>query len=302
MSKLIIKIVVIPHSCTERSRSVMRNLHKMKKIVFILFALSTFLGYAQKKDKALIASNNYVYEGNELVNEDFSLAEMEYRKAISEKPTNVVGAYNLGNAYYKNQKFSEAVLRHQEVIKTATSKAEKHKAYHNIGNALMQEKKCKEAVEAFKSALRNNPNDDETRYNLGLAKKCSEEQGGGSGEDDNQDEDQEKQDKEQEKEDNNEKKDEGDENKENNEEGDEDEDKKDGEDKEDEDGKPKDENKDEGKGEDQKKEQPKPQQGQLSPQQIKNLLEAMNDQEQKVQEKINAQKAKGVKVQNDKDW
>ena len=274
----------------------MRSPHKMKKIVFILIALTTFFGYAQKKDKALIASNNYVFEGNELVNEDFTSAEMEYRKAISEKPTNVVGAYNLGNAYYKNKKYSEALLRHEEVIKKAITKEEKHKAYHNIGNALMQGKQCKEAVEAFKSALRNNPNDDETRYNLGLAKKCAEEQGGG-GEDENQDkkEDQEKQD--QEKEDN---KDEGDKNEDKKDEGDQD--KKDGDDKEDEEGKPKDEKKDEGKGDDQKKEQPKPQQGQLSPQQIKNLLEAMNDQEQKVQEKMNAQKAQGVKVQNDKDW
>ncbi len=274
----------------------MRNPHKMKKVVFILITLITFLSYAQKKDKALIKSNDYVYEGNELVNEDFASAEMEYRKAISQKPTNVVGAYNLGNAYYENNKFGEALLRHQEVIKSVTTKEEKHKAFHNMGNALMQGKQCKEAVEAFKSALRNNPNDDETRYNLGLAKKCAEEQGGG-GEDENQD-----QKEEQEKEDNKEKQDEGDENKENNDEGEEDEQEKEGEDKEDEDGKPKDEKKDEGKGEDQKKEQPKPQQGQLSPQQIKNLLEAMNDQEQKVQEKINAQKAKGVKVQNDKDW
>ena len=270
----------------------------MKKIVVILITLTTVLSYAQKKDKALIASNNYVYEGNELVNEDFTSAEMEYRKAISEKPTNAVGAYNLGNAYYKNQKFREAVLRHQEVIKTATTKEEKNKAYHNIGNALMQGKQCKEAVEAFKSALRNNPNDDETRYNLGLAKKCAEEQGGG-GEDENEDENQEQK-EDQEKEDNKEKKDEGDDNKENKDEGEDEE--KEGEDKEDEDGKPKDEKKDEGKGDDQKKEQPKPQQGQLSPQQIKNLLEAMNDQEQKVQEKMNAQKAQGVKVQNDKDW
>lgn len=278
----------------------MQNLHKMKKIIVTLITLTTFLSYAQKKDKALIASNDYVYEGNQLVNEDFTSAEMEYRKAISHKPTNVVGAYNLGNAYYKNQKFREALLRHQEVIKSATTKEEKHKAFHNIGNALMQGKQCKEAVEAFKNALRNNPNDDETRYNLGLAKECAKQQGGG--EDGNEDEKQD-QEEDQEKEDNKEKKDEGDDNKEDNEEGEDDEQEKEGEDKEDEDGKPKDEKKDEGQGEeDKKKEQPKPQQGQLSPQQIKNLLEAMNDQEQKVQEKINAQKAKGVKVQNDKDW
>ena len=110
----------------------------MKKIVFLLFTLITILGYAQKKDKALMKSNDFVYQGNEKVNDDFVSAEMEYRKAISEKPTNSVGAYNLGNAYYKNGKFSEAILRHQEAVKSATTKTEKHKAFHNMGNTLMQ--------------------------------------------------------------------------------------------------------------------------------------------------------------------
>ena len=271
----------------------------MKKIVFLLFTLTTILGYAQKMDKALIKSNDFVYQGNEKVNDDFVSAEMEYRKAISEKPTNSVGAYNLGNAYYKNGKFSEAILRHQEAIKSATTKTEKHKAFHNIGNTLMQNKQCKEAVEAYKNALRNNPNDDETRYNLGLAKECAKDQGGG-GEDQNEDKEQDQK-QDQEKEDNKEKQDEGDEQEDKQDEGDQEE--KDGDEKEDDKGKPKDEKEDKGQGEDEKKEQkPKPQQGQLSPQQIKNLLEAMNDQEQKVQEKINAKKAKGVKVQTDKDW
>lgn len=276
----------------------------MKKIIFVLAVLTTFLSFSQKKDKALVASNDLIYKANEVVNDDFVSAEMEYRKAISQKPSYAIGAYNLGNAYYNNGKFNEALLRHQEAIRTATTKAEKHKAYHNIGNTLMQEKKCKEAVEAYKSALRNNPNDDETRYNLGLAKECSKNQGGGGGgededkedeQDQNQQEQQQSQDQNQDQKENNEQndneKEEGEDNK------------KEGEEQEDEEGKPKDENKEMEQG-DQKKDEkrPKPQQGQLSPQQIKNLLEAMNDQEQKVQEKINAQKAKGAKVQTDKDW
>lgn len=276
----------------------------MNKVTVILFFLISILGFAQKKDKALITSNNYVYEGNELVNEDFVAAEMEYRKALSEKPTNGIGAYNLGNAYYKNGKYSEALIRHEEALKMASTKKEKYKAYHNIGNALMQNKKCKDAVEAFKNALRNNPNDDETRYNLGLAKECAQKQGGGGGgedqnkedkEDQNQQEQQEKQDQNQ---DQNQKQEENEQNEDNQDQGDQEQ--KEGDNKEDEEGKPKDEKEDEGKGQEQKK--PKRQQGKLSPQQIKNLLEAMNDQEQKVQDKMNAQKAKGIKVQNEKDW
>jgi hypothetical protein len=151
----------------------------------------------------------------------------------------------------------------------------------------MQKKQCKEAVSAFKNALRNNPADDESRYNLALAQECAKEQGGGDG--DGEDEDKDK-DKDENKDDKN--KDEG--NKD---------DKNEGEDKEDEDGKPKDDKGDQ-KNNDPKDDKGKPQQqpGKLSPQQVKNLLEAMNNEEKKVQEKMNASKTKGIKVKTEKDW
>ena len=67
-------------------------------------------------------------------------------------------------------------------------------------------------------------------------------------------------------------------------------------------GKDEKDNKDPNKQGDQKKKKQQQQPGKLSPQQVRNLLEAMNNQEKKVQEKINAQKTKGVKVRNEKDW
>lgn len=244
--------------------------------------------FAQVKDKALQKSNDYVYEGNALVNEDFVAAEKKYRIAISKKPSNPLGAYNLGNAYFESSLYSEALLRHIEAVNLATTKIKKHKAYHNIGNALMKQKKCKPAVEAFKNALRNDPTDEETRYNLVLAKECAEQQGEGGGNDDKENEDKEKGE---------------DEKDENNDDGDDKEDNKEGDDKDDEDGKPKDEkgNKNDGDPKNEKKQQ-QPQQGKLSPQQVKNLLEAMNNQEKQVREKINAKKVKGEKIKTEKDW
>jgi len=282
---------------------------KMKHIVVILSILTSIFSFSQEENKeqllALKKANNFVYEGNELIaDEDFVSAEMEYRKAISEQATTVAGAYNLGTSYYKSGNLDESLYRLQQATETATSKSEKHKAFHNIGNILMQNKKCKEAVEAYKNALRNNPSDDETRYNLSVAKICAEEQQ--KQEDQNKDDkkDQDKKDENKEDQDKKDNKDKEGENKEDKkDEGDQE--KKEGEDEKDEEGKPKDEKKDKGKGdEDKKKEQqkPQPQPGQLSPQQIKNLLEAMNNQEQKVQEKMNAEKQKGVKIKTEKDW
>jgi len=256
-------------------------------ITYILFLFSIAI-FAQDKteDKKLKKRENkalnYVADANDLASADsFVEAEMEYRKALSLKPTQVAGAYNLGHQYY-------------QALKSAVTKTEKHSAFHNIGNILMQEEKCKEAVEAYKNALRNNPSDDETRYNLGLAKDCAVNQEDEPQEEDKEgddnkdkDENEDQKDKEKEQED---KKDEGDQ------------DEKEGDKDQDKDGKPEDEKEKDKKEGDQKKEEKQPQPGQMSPQQIKNLLEAMENQEQKVQEKINAEKVKGVKVQTDKDW
>ncbi|WP_044400873.1 tetratricopeptide repeat protein [Lacinutrix sp. Hel_I_90] len=278
----------------------------MKLIITYIFLLIAGFAFAQeegnKKEQAKITkkANDLINEANDLAsNDNFVLAEMEYRKAISTKPTSVAGTYNLGHSYYEKGNYDEALYRNQQAAKNATAKQEKHRAFHNIGNILMQNKKCKEAVEAFKNALRNDPTDDETRYNLALAKDCAKDEKEPPQEEDNKD-DKEKDKKENEDEQNKDKEQEDQKDKEG--EG-ENEDKKEGEDKKDE-GKPDEKKDQEGQGDDKKKEQPNPQQqpGQLSPQQIKNLLEAMNNQEQKVQEKMNAEKVKGVKVQTDKDW
>ncbi|MBP0905627.1 tetratricopeptide repeat protein [Mariniflexile gromovii] len=273
----------------------------MKHIILIIITLTATFSFSQEKDKeALLAAkkaNNYVYEANNLINEkDFVSAEKEYRKAISEQATSVAGIYNLGSSYIKKGNLEEALYRLDQAAKIATSKEEKHKAYHNIGNVLMENKKCQEAVEAYKNALRNDPTDEETRYNLGLAKICAEQQK------DNQDDkkdDKDNKDKKDDKKDQDKK--EGDDKKDQDQKDKGDQDQKEGDDKKDDKGKPKDEKDDKGKG-DEKQQPQQPRPGQMSPQQVKSLLEAMNNQEQKVQEKVNAEKQKGIKVKTDKDW
>ena len=266
----------------------------------VLFFLTLFSSYAQEVDAQLSESNDYVFEGNAIVDSDFIEAEKKYRLAVSTKTNNATGSFNLGNAYYNSKLYDEALFRHLEAVNNSSSKPDKHKAYHNIGNILMQQKQCKEAVSAFKNALRNDPTDDESRYNLALAQECAKEQGDGGGDGEDEDEDKDKDENKDDKDNSDEEKDKDEKNKEK---GDEDENKNEGDDKEDEDGKPKDDKGDQ-KNKDPKddKGQPQQQPGKLSPQQVKNLLEAMNNEEKKVQEKMNASKTKGVKVKTEKDW
>ncbi len=279
----------------------------MKKILYIIFVFGC-LGFAQETDaekvdqKTLQASNNLTWEGNrDIAENNFVNAEANYRRAISKSSENSTASFNLGNAYYNEETYSEAFGRFKQAGELASSKSEKHSAYHNMGNVFMKSKEYEKAVEAYKEALRNNPTDEETRYNLALAKELLKKQQDEEKKNDKNEDNKDQKDKEENKEDN---KDEGDKDK--NDEGDqkEDENKDKGDEGDKGDEKPEDNKEGNGdkKEEEKPQEQKQPRPNQLSPQQIQNLLEAMQNEEKKVQEKINAKKVKGVKMKNEKDW
>ena len=266
--------------------------------VFILTFSSLVSVIAQEKeDRDIIESKKLLSDaGLEMKNGNFPLAEADYRKAISLNPKDEIGKYNLGTAYYNKEMNANAMQRFLQAASVASNKTEKHKAFHNLGNTFMNDKKYKEAGETYKNALRNNPTDDETRYNLALAKKMlEEEQKKGGDDEDNKDKDNKENQNNKDKKDNKDNKegDDGDE-KEDKDKGDEKDDKKEGDEKEDK-GNPE-------QAKEEKKDRKQPVPGKLSTQQIKNLLEAMNNEEKKVQDKINAEKQKGIKIKNSKDW
>ena len=244
---------------------------------------------AQSEDYA-----KYYNKANSLSENDFEKAEKNYRVAINDSLADLKATFNLSNEYYTEGYFEDAISRQLEAIKLAKNKIEKHKAYHNLGNSFMKKEMCSEAVSAYKSALRNNPNDDETRYNLALSKQCEDEQNKNNDEqkDENNDEQQEQENKEKD----NDNKDDQDEQKDNQDKDDQNQ-QKDNQDKDDQ-NQQKDKNKN--SSEDSKPNENK--KGQLSKQQIKNLLKAMENAEKKVQAKVNESKQKGIKVVSEKDW
>lgn len=242
------------------------------KICFILFPLWGLSSFAQEKDKAMDQANA------EYAEKKYAESEANYRISNSKFANRSVSPYNLGNSIYKQNQIAEAKFAFVKAIEKAKTKTQKHKIFHNLGNVLMKEKNYSDAVEAYKNALRNDPKDEETRYNYALAKKKLEENPPKG--DDKKDKDKQDDKKKQE-----------------------DKDKKEGKDKEDEKGKEKPSDKGkpkEDKPQDQGK--PKPMPGGISQQRLENLLDAVNNEEKKIQEKVNAQKAKGKPVQTEKDW
>ena len=240
-----------------------------------MFAFSAMAGlYAQQKDRVLPKANEEYAESK------FADAEANYRISDSKFPNKATAPYNLGNSIYKQKQSSEAKFAYAKALKNSKSREDKHRAFHNLGNVFMNEKDYTQAVEAYKNALRNDPTDEQTRYNYALAKKMLK---------DNPPKDDKKKDDKKDKD----KKD----------------DKKDGEkDKKDQD---KDKDKKDDKGDQDKKKndpkqddkgEPKPQPGGISKERLENLLDAVNKEEKKVQDKVNAQKVKGKPVKTEKDW
>jgi tetratricopeptide (TPR) repeat protein len=119
-----------------------------------------------------------VREGNKLYREKkFSDAEVAYKKSLSKNKNSVPGNYNLGNAYYKQGKFDEASQQYQSVLSNKDlSDDQKAKAFHNIGNSLLESKKFPESIDAYKNALKLNPKDNDTRYNLAYAQSMLQQQ------------------------------------------------------------------------------------------------------------------------------
>jgi tetratricopeptide (TPR) repeat protein len=154
-------------------------------IFIISFLLASPLAFSQKQVRENIRTGNKEYK-----QEKYTEAEINYRKALEVNARSANAAYNLGNALYRQDKGQEALEQYRAVIDNETDKGKLASAWHNTGNVFMASKDYAKSIEAYKQALRKNPQDDETRYNLALAQKLLQDQ-------ENQEQDQQEQEQEQ---------------------------------------------------------------------------------------------------------
>ena len=259
----------------------------MNKLLLLVSVFFIFKSNAQEIaiDKE---SNNLTLDGNiEFAENNLVEAESLYRKSISKDSLNLKAVYNMGNSFYKNELKNEAINQYRSSIKKTTDKDLLHKSFHNLGNVFMQNEDYQNAVDSFKKALLNKPSDDETRYNYVLAKELLKNQ-----QKNNKKDDKDKKNDKDKKEDEEKK---NDKNKKDNKDKKDDKNKKD--DKKEEEKK---DNKSEKKNDNKENNNPKP--NKISPEQLKNLLKAMDNEEKKVQNKVNKNKVKGSPIKNKKDW
>ncbi|MDR2824049.1 MAG: tetratricopeptide repeat protein [Prevotellaceae bacterium] len=143
---------------------------KKQLLIYLLLIINVLAAFSQK-------ANNDITHGNEKYNvNQFTDAEVEYRKALSADSTSFIANYDLGNALYRQGKYGEALdcyLQSLANIKNNKKLQPKQLAatFHNVGNALLTAQQYEQSIEAYKNALKINPRDDETRYNLAYAQQ-----------------------------------------------------------------------------------------------------------------------------------
>lgn len=149
----------------------MMRMLQEKYIGMALLLLVAVSASAQKAERDLIRKGNRFFKDSIYVD-----AEVNYRKALDVNPKSTVSMFNLGNTLAQQNKLQEAMEQYVGATKIEKDKSNLAQIYHNMGVIFHSQKDYAKAVEAYKQSLRNNPKDDETRYNLALAQKMLNDQ------------------------------------------------------------------------------------------------------------------------------
>ena len=141
---------------------------------YVWLALMVFVSvsaFAQKAERDYIRKGNRAFKDSVYVD-----AEVDYRKALEANPKSTIARFNLSNTLLWQNKAQEAMNELVDAARIEKDKGRKAQIFHNMGVIFHTTKEYDKAIEMYKESLRNNPSDDETRYNLALAQKMLKDQ------------------------------------------------------------------------------------------------------------------------------
>ncbi len=240
----------------------------VKQIFILVLWWSSTLAVAQHP-------NHLVRKGNTAYNDSlFSESEQLYREALVKDQNSYAASFNLADAIYKQGKYSESSALFEALSEKSDNPLDKSKSYHNLGNSLLNEQKIDQAIEAYKNALRNNPDDQDTKFNLSYAQQLKQEQK----QEEQQEQEEENQEKEQEEEQQ--------------------------QDQEEEQQQEQEEEQNNSDSEESDKEEPKEPQdpNEMTEEEAQQILDALQQQEKELQEDLQKKKSKAVNLKILKDW
>ncbi len=172
---IVIALLIIEALMSETDNKLFARFHIFRRLPVVLLALAGMFfapssAFAQN-DRSLIRSGN-----REFRHRQFKKADVDYRKAMAKNNNNAQAVYNLGCALLMQQKDSLALKAFQQSGRMETNHLRASRSWHNAGFILQNHRQYAAAIDAYKQALRLNPSDDKTRYNLALCKKLLKNQ------------------------------------------------------------------------------------------------------------------------------
>ena len=138
--------------------------------ILLLVSLNTFA----QKEAGDVRKGNREYK-----KQNFTEAEVNYRRGLEKNKNGYEAHYNLGDALFKQDKYEDALSEFATAAKMLDKKDDKEryaKAMHNIGNCHFAQQQYDKAVGAYQESLRANPKDNDTRYNLVKAMELLQQQ------------------------------------------------------------------------------------------------------------------------------
>lgn len=166
----------------------------MKQLLFVLIINLLYNPVSAQNEKKQIR------EGNSLYNKQkYRDSEVAYQKALKADPNSFKAVFNLGDALYKQEKYEEAARQFSVISEKPGNKENSARVYHNLGNSYLLGNKIDESIDTYKKALRNNPKDMTTKYNLAYAQMLKKKQEQQQNQDNKQQQQQQQQQKQQEK-------------------------------------------------------------------------------------------------------
>lgn len=259
----------------------------MRQIFFILFLLTVSATAFGQNERKFVRNGNKLFmeavqDTTKIDSIKFSNAEVEYRKALEKRPEDLKWDYNLADAIYKQKRFEEAEGKFTELAEKLEEPVERARANHNLGNSQLMQEKLDESIESYKKALRENPEDIETKYNLAYAQMLKKQK--------EQQQQQQDQNKDQNKDQNDQNKDNQDKNKDQQDQN--------------KDQQKQDQNQDkQNQNQDKQQQQQQPQANKISKQDAEQLLQALQNDERDIQDKVKkAKAAKAKRTRTEKEW
>ena len=149
----------------------MRGIAKYIVLALVLFVCGE-VSAQQMKERGLVRRGN-----REFRREHFEKSVDSYQRALQHDSTCFEAKYDLASALYRTERYDKAEKTLLSIVNDTTrTELERGEVAYNLGNTQFAQQKYKEALSSYRQAMRCNPNDEDAKFNYAFTKRLIQQQ------------------------------------------------------------------------------------------------------------------------------